>query len=331
MCLTRMEYTVSNNKSCYNLSDHDRMIVGISKVVANAVSVVACIFAILVIVTYKNHQANFQRILLYLSISFLINSINRILQGGSYKIIPNNEKYCQALGFLLAFTHLSIRISLVCIILELYLCMLLKKDTTRMKWIYLAAAYLIPAGVSWIPFTFRKFGLTKESNCYITYNTIDCTYDYTALVLIILLDWLPLGIAFIVVGPIYWFFLYCVWQQGKQYTPLVEVTRNTVYQQTIKDIGYFKWFPIPLFILNLFTITTTVISIYYMNTTLWSLSIFIQSLENGVVPLIGVYPTTLNWSSFKAAWRQKIMYRNVAETYPIIRAEHGDSVEHTDS
>ena len=303
---------------------------------ANAISVVVCLFVILIIVTYKKYQFIFQRLLLYLTINLLISSITHVLQGASYNIIKEKEKYCQILGYLQVFATLCIQISLMCTILELYLCMILKKDTTRMKWIYFAAIYLIPAGVTWIPFALRKqrFGYTGIQ-CYIKYHSEQTNkYDYTGLVLILVLDWLPLGAAFITMGPIYWFFLYCIWRQGKQYTPLVEVTRNTIYQQTIKDLGYIKWFPLVFFVINLFTITISNLNLItdHYDTTLWTLYFVVLGLQNGAIALIGVIdPKTrkmLNWNSFKGAWRQNILRRNIAETYPIIKAEHGDSVQY---
>ena len=302
-----------------------------SQVAANAISVVVCLFVILIIFTYKKYQFIFQRLLLYLTINLLILSITHILQGASYKIIKEKEKYCQALGFLHLFAVLCIEISLICTVLELYLCMILKKDTTRMKWIYFAAIYLIPAGVTWIPLASGQLGY-NDIQCYIKYHN-EQTNKY-GFALILLLDWLPLGAAFITMGPIYWFFLYCVWRQSKQYTPLVEVTRNTVYQQTIKDLGYIKWFPLVFFVIDLFTFIISIISLItnHYDTTLWTLCFVLLGLQNGAIALIGVIdPKTrkmLNWNSFKGAWHQNILGRNIAETYPIIRAEHGDSVQY---
>ena len=187
-----------------------------------------------------------------------------------------------------------------------------------------------------VPFALRKQRFRYTGiQCYIKYHSEQTNkYDYTGLVLILVLDWLPLGAAFITIGPIYWFFLYCIWRQGKQYTPLVEVTRNTIYQQTIKDLGYIKWFPLVFFVINLFTITISNLNLItdHYDTTLWTLYFVVLGLQNGAIALIGVIdPKTrkmLNWNSFKGAWRQNILRRNIAETYPIIRAEHGDSVQY---
>ena len=326
------------NNVTYKFSNQERMIFGLSEVAANAVSAVACAFVILIIVTYKKHQFVIQRLLLYLTINLLMYSIVHIFQGASYKILLDNEKYCQALACLYLFTRLCVRVSLMCIILELYLCMILKKDTTQMKWIYFAAIYLIPAGVTWIPFALQRFGY-NGIQCYITYHSEQTNkyydIDHTGFVLILVLDWLPLGAAFITMGPIYWFFLYCIRQQGKQYTPLVEVTRNTIYRQTIKDLSYAKWFPIVFFIIDMFALTVVIISVLidYYNITLWTLSFVVLGLHYGAVALILVFdPKTrkmLNWNRFKAAWNNNILGRNIAETYPIIRVEHGDSVPNT--
>ena len=321
------------NNTTRGPQSRDQMIIGLSRVTANAISVIICLFVILIIVTYKKYQFIFQRLLLYLTINLLMLSTTNILQGARYKNVYNNNEYCKALAYLYLFIRLCIRVSLICTILELYLCMILKKDTTRMKWIYFAAIYLIPAGVSWIPFALPRFGY-NGIQCYIKYHSeFERTnkYDHTGFVLILVLDWLPLGAAFITMGPIYWFFLYCIWRQGKQYTPLVEVTRNTIYQQTIKDLGYIKWFPLVFFVIDLLALINKIILPF--NNISYALSFILIGLQNGTIALIGVLdPKTrrmLNWNSFKGAWRQNILGRNIAETYPIIRAEHGDSVRNT--
>ena len=142
------------NASCSEFTNHKRMIMGISEVTANAVSVVACAFVILIIVTYKKYQFSLQKLLLHLTIIFMAYSTLHCVQGASYKIVTTQENYCKALGFLILYLLLCARVTLTCIVLDVYLCVVLRKDTTRMKWIYLAAIYLIPAGVTWIPFVF---------------------------------------------------------------------------------------------------------------------------------------------------------------------------------
>ena len=315
--------------SCYNFTHRDRQILGLSEAAASAVSAIICSFVILIAVTYNKYRANSQKLLLCLTINLLIYSITHILQGGSYNIIHTNEKYCKALAYIFLTTRLCTRVSILCIVLEAYLCVLLKKDTMKMKWIYSAAVYLIPVSVSWIPFAFHKFGLTEETQCYIKYKKTNCECDHAGLVLMIVIDWLSLGALLIIVVPFYWFLLYRLWQQGKQYTPLVEVTRNTIYQETIKDLGYFKWLTLLLFVINLFIVIATVISIYYISITLLSVRAVMSGLQSGMIIVGILHPKTrkfLNWSNFKTRWHQKIFHATVVETYPIIKAEHGDSV-----
>ena len=213
---------------------------------------------ILIVVIYKKYRFSYQRLLLYLTINLLIESIVHILQGSSYKLVPSCRRYCQALAFLSTYITFCVKVSLACLILELYLCVLLKKDTSKLKWIYIAAIYLLPSSVSWIPFIFRRFGYAG-TRCSVVYLTQDCEHDHIGFLLFILLEWLPIGATFVIIGPMYLLLLYCLWQQGKQYTPLVEVARKTIYQQMLVDISYIKWFPLPLFIINLLLVIAKLI------------------------------------------------------------------------
>ena len=115
--------------------------------------------------------------------------------------------------------------------------------------LHIAAIYLLPSSVSWIPFIFRRFGYAG-TRCSVVYLTQDCEHDHIGFLLLILLEWLPIGATFVSVGPMYLFLLYCLWQQG---TPLVEVARISA------DISYIKWFPLPLFIINLLLVIAKLI------------------------------------------------------------------------
>ena len=159
-----------------------------------------------------------------------------------------------------------------------------------------------------------------------------CEYDRTGFVLVLLLDQITGAATLIVGGPIYFFVLYRIRRQGKQYTPLVEVTRNTIYQQTIKELSYIKWLPIFLTIIDLLAWTTRTISnrLNYSNVYLWSLTNIIFGLQSGVTIMAILNPDTrkmLNWNNFKAAWHRSISCKSEVETYPILKEEYGDSIQ----
>lgn len=179
-----------SNSSC-NFSEDSKMILGLSLVASNTIAILACLFVILVIVVYKKYIFTFQQLVLHLSTSILLHSVAHTIQGASYQLIQENEHYCQVLGFFDIYFPLCMVLSVLCVIIELYLYVLQKRDTTNLKWIYVAFIFVVPALVSWIPFAFKQYGYTGYY-CSILYYDKDCRHDFTGLALLLMLWWMPL-------------------------------------------------------------------------------------------------------------------------------------------
>ena len=152
----------------------------IFKVALSIVSILGCLLVMLIIITYKKYMFTFQCLVLYLTLSLLMDAITRLTQGASYKMIIVNTKYCQALAFMYEYWALCVLLSLLCMVLEIVLCVLQNRDTHQLKWIYAAVIYGIPACVSWIPFPLNKYGYAGSA-CSITYYENDCKLDVTGL------------------------------------------------------------------------------------------------------------------------------------------------------
>lgn len=158
---------MKNDTDCHSFSDDDQMIVGLSEVIANTLSLLVCVFVTLVIVTYQKYISTVQRLVLCYTIALLLDVACHIVEGAGYRLfsLSKHKVYCQVLAFFIQYSKLCTQVSLICIVLELYLRVLLRKNTARMKWIYPAIICLVPASVSWIPFVFKRFG----------YNGLGCS------------------------------------------------------------------------------------------------------------------------------------------------------------
>ena len=322
--------------NCFEFSDSDEIIIGLSEVIVNTLSLVVCTCVILVIVIYKKYFSSVQKLVLWYTIALLLDVISHIVEGAGYWLFSHgkNKVFCQVLAFFIQYSILSTQVSLMCIVLEVYLCVLLRKNTERMKWVYLAIIYLIPASVSWIPFAFKRFGRNK-SWCSIKYlDEGTCDKNIAGMVLIALLSWLPLILTIIVTGPLYYIILSQVLHQAAQtvYTPLVEVNRRQVYRQTLKDLKHFKLIPVLIFILNIFPIGMMAVSYFkpVSESYLWSAVTVARAIQGMATPLLLVLdPETrrrLHWNNFRAAWRQKFLQKYAIEDYPTPTGELCESV-----
>lgn len=321
----------SINETCYSFTDTDLLIVAICKMVTSMVSILGCLFVVLIMVTYKKYTFTFQRLVLYLTLSLLVDAVVRLIQGISYKVIVTNAKYCQALAFFYEYSAICILLSMLCMVMEIFLSLLQNRDTNRLKWIYAGVIFGISLCLSWIPLPIRRYGLAGSA-CSITYYNLDCNIDTIGLVTLVLLWWLPYCISFIVTGPVYLFILCRINKQTSEYTAIIEVQRNAVHDQETKHIGYFKWFPFFYFVINVLPIAREMCGLVFDKNyaVVWIITTLVLGLQGGVVTLVATLdPTTrrtLRWNSFKAAWQQNIMGRRQIEVYPFTKGTVTDSI-----
>ena len=210
----------------------------------------------------------------------------------------------------------------------------MKRDTHRLRWIYVAVIALTPATISWIPFATDRYGLQVTICSIQTYNTETCQSDPLGIALLILLWWVPYSITFIITGPLYILILYRISREKHKYMGIVDIDRSIVYEQTVKEAGYVKWLPFGIFVFNLIGIVAVAFAYAFheMDVGLWIVVNVIKGLQGLIIALpLALHPTTrriLNWNSFVAAWRQNILCRDTVQEYMITRAEHSDSVSY---
>ena len=278
-----------------------------------------------------------QRLILYFIISALMDAIDRMLQGAYYKELPTNWRLCQALAFLSQYWALCMLVAIFCLVLEMFLQVIARKETTHLQLAYPAATFLLPAIVSWIPFVTKSYGFTG-CFCDIVYtNPKTCKENITGMATEIGLWWVPFNVTVVVGGVAYVWILCHISRQKKQYSALVEVDRNIMYNQFIKEIGYFKWLPLIIFIINVIPLAAQIHNFISKNQPwgpLWAIAAVIKGLQGGVTAIvITLDPNTrrvLNCRSFVGAWYSNVLCKKSAEEYPIIAGKLTDSVNFSD-
>lgn len=333
----RAQSMEDNGTSCYNFTTNQRMIIGLSEILASSLTILACLFVIVIIVAYKKYTFTFQMLVLCLAVSFIVDAVVHVVTGASYQVITTSTGYCQALAFFKQYSAICIILSLICIITELCLSILMKRDTHRLRWVYVAVICLIPATTSWIPLASNRYGLSATICTIQTYNAETCQPDLLGIILLILLWWVPYGITFIVTGPVYIFILYRISREQKRYVGVVDINRSTVYQQTVKEVGYIKWLPFCIFVFNLIGIAAggLALSFHSINVGLWIVGTVVKGLQGLIIAIpVAVHPSTrriLSWKGFVVACRQNVLRRGkeAIEEYPI-RKEFSDSVSVSD-
>ena len=311
--------------NCSNITEYDLKIVGITIAVAYSISILSSLFVLMVMVIYKKYVITTQRLILYLTITIMLDAIANGLMGANYNLIYKNKAFCVTLAFLTQYFALSILLSVACAIVELALRMICRRESGPIEWVYIPVIFLLPATISWIPFIHDGFGLVDGFCDILTVNTVDCTRDTYGLVLKITIWWVPLYLT-VIGGTIAYVTSLCILHRSKKkYTPMIESNRDIIHQRTMDDVSYFKWYPLLIIVINLIPIINTTVNFVRPQQpiiSLWVITVIIKGLQGGFLAIaFTLDPKTrkrLRWRYFRAACLENVACREVSEEYPFV-------------
>ena len=315
------------NNSTYSCWSEEHLeVIGIIEAVSSFISILSCLLVIVIIVAYKKYLFTMQRLLLYITISVLLDAISNCIMGGSYSIIYSSSKYyCIMLGFLVQYFASCILFSVVCMIIELLLRTVCQRESGRIEWIYIPVIFLLPATTSWIPFIHEAYGPVRGFCTIQTVNPEDCSSNKYGLILMSVLWWLPLYLTVFFGSIAYVVILYKLHKAKKQYTPLIEVNRKVIYKEIIQDVSYYKWYPILFAFINLIPIVNEIVDFLKPNSHilgLWIIATLVKGLQGGFIAIaIALDPKTrkrLRLKHLRAACLQNVFCQEVSEEYPVL-------------
>ena len=176
-----------DDSNCSSWSKDNTIVIGITEAVTAFVSILGCLLVIAIMVIYKKYLFTMQRLVLYLTISVLLDAITNCIMGGSYSIIHSSKYYCMLLGFLVQYFSWCILLSVVCVIIELALRMICQRESGRIEWTYIPVIFLLPATTSWIPFIHEAYGPVRGTCTIQTVKPNNCSRDAYGLALMAVL------------------------------------------------------------------------------------------------------------------------------------------------
>ena len=313
------------------LKRDDWKLIGISGAVSSCLSILGCIFIIAIMIIYKKYVFATQRLIIYLTISILLNTIGQLLQRISYDKIYEQHTYCSVLGFLSQYFSTCILLSITCILIEMLMRVVFLREGGRLEWLYISAIFLLPATISWIPFINDAFGAV---HCFCSIKTIKHCEKYThGIVLQALLWWVPLY-STIMFGIVSYLLILCqLSRQRKKYTAMIDVDRDIIYHRTLEDVGYFRWYPILYVIVDLIPIASSIHDFFVPNNpivSLWIATSIIKGLQGGLFAIaVALDPNTrkrLTCKSLRSAFIHNILMKESTEEYPITSGDLSDSL-----
>lgn len=118
-----------------------------------SLSLIGCVFMILVIWLFRRYVAFAQRLILYLSISALLDCV-AYLMGGLHPDGP----LCNFQGFWLTYFDWAVLLWVSCITFNLYMNVVRAIETDRFEWVYHLVCCLFPLLMSSLPFIGDHYG-----------------------------------------------------------------------------------------------------------------------------------------------------------------------------
>lgn len=326
----------TDNLSCLPteyLTDQELKTIGVSGIVASSISITLCIIVILLMIVFKKYVFAIQRMIMYLNISILFNTLNQLLQRVAYNTIHEFEAYCIGLAAFSQYSAYCILLSMICALFELILRIVFKKEGRYIEIIYLLIIFVLPIGVSYIPYAFNAYGVVNTF-CTVTISR-NCQSFTNGLILEAVLWWVPLygTIVFALVS--YPFFYYVIKRDRKRYSAIVETNRNQVAERALEEVGYFKYLPIMFIVLDLIPIATMIhgfVQPYKPIVVLWAMTAVVKGIQGGIVAtVISLDPKTfkrLTVTQLRSAIKNNILMNSDIKDYPIQRSSsYTDSFE----
>jgi hypothetical protein len=126
------------------------------------VSLLACLFALFIIILFKNWQSFGQRLIAYLLISATLLSVASILRRVDFDddFTPANARFCAFSGFAVQITVWNTTCSILAISAYLFAGIMLNRFTEKYELLYVMFIFVVPLVFSWIPFIHNTYGLS---------------------------------------------------------------------------------------------------------------------------------------------------------------------------
>lgn len=326
----------SSNVSCEGLFDSKQLqILGITQAVASLVSICSCVFILFIMLIFKKYLYRTQRLIIYLTVSVMLVCTSFVVRGFGYSLI-NNTAFCAGVAFVGQYSGGCILGSVTCIIINIFVLAVLKKENWNLEPLYVLGIFVIPATIDWLPFISNAYGPTREW-CWIRNLNFDtCDIFVYGLVLQYVLWFVPSISVCVIGGIVYIVSLVSIERRKRAYKALVDPGALHLQTAAINEIRQYRWYPLLYLIVNLIVFSVRIASEADSGVDtfpLWVLSGIIQGLQGGFIAvLFSIDKDTrkrLTWANIKNSIKYNVLRVEDTVEYPAQDIEDSQSL--TDS
>ena len=309
----------SSNPTTCNYTETKYIIVGILHSTSAAISFLASLLVVGIILLLKKHKFFVQRLILYLSVAAVLYSLAAAQAKTNY--FPNhpNDEYCKWIAFACQYTQWSLLLAICVVTIDILIRLFARRSTTKLEIPYLLFIFLVPATFNWLPFKYKLYG---KSGAWCWIKTVDetnnCSIIHDGIILQFSIWYGPLFALLMVTVLAYIAIIIRLKLEDRKLKIYNHGNRNQLQllQNMRKEVWTIFWFPLVYMMLNLFPLANRLIYAikghdYFI---LWVLHAIISPLQGGFIALVYTLdPETrahslkwpIIWTSLKELCRER--------------------------
>ena len=311
--------------NCSNYTDTEQLVflaAAIARAISGTISFFASLSVILMIIFFKKYILFTQRLILYLVIAVMLNSLTVAIQGATYfPDVPAADSYCVASGFLNQITNWSIIFAICCIGVDLYFKAVAKK-VSRREWIYVLTIFIGPLLFNWIPFIDNAYGKAGPW-CWIKQYNDDCTQNMVGFISRLILWYVPVALVLILLILHYFGIYFTVKKQRHRYEGRYNPESERVKKMVQKELQPLFWYPVIFLVIYIFQVIVRTLELgikepIYIH-ILWLLEAIVSPLQGGMISLVYALDKETRKRIKKCDIRLeciRFIKKNNIETYP---------------
>ena len=314
---------------CSVFDGPDYVIVAIISSSSAFLSVICCIIVIGLIFLLKKHSFFIQRLVLYLSLAALVNSLSIFLR--LYRLGDEQQSEIEGLCITAAFIDQtsiwSLFMAFTALTFTLLMAVVFHKSTVRLEGLYIVLIVFLPLTFNWIPFIDNTYG-RAGAWCWIRNQNYEdnCTEHKFGIVLQLALWYIPGYVLLGVLLIVYLVIVFSVVRQKFSQSKKDDVETKKLHE----EVWPLLFQPIGLFILNIFPLTNRIYGSLISDDpiyALWILHALFSPLQGGYIALVYILDRAtlrrLTFNNFRAFFKKS---SDVVRDYPAIDGGPSDSV-----
>ena len=281
--------TMASKCSVFNTTEF-AIVAGVSAASAS-VSFIACLGVIALIILFKKYLFFTQRLILYLTIAAMLDSIGYMLHRVDYT--HENEAtrgFCVFIGFFGQNTSWAELLAICCITVSLFLKATKHKDIEKLEKVYFFMIFIFPLLFNWIPFIQQAYG-EAGAWCWIRSLTEEdddtCTTFKFGVYLRFILWYIPLHTLLIILIVLCIVIIYKVSRDKLRYEGKYDPEAKRLREQRQKEVQAVIWYPLSFLLLKMAALTNRIHGAVSDSPSLplWYIHAIILPLQGGFIAL----------------------------------------------